>query len=160
LWTTYSLGYVRRDDGEQVYPTIFDRRHNINILATYSMGDTKQWEASVRWNMGSGFPFTLTQGFYQVYDFQDGLQTDVLTDNGELGIIYSEDRNSGRLPYYHRLDLSLKRHFIFSKNSKLDVVASVTNVYNRNNIFFFDRVEYERVDQLPILPSLGIIFEF
>ncbi len=160
LWLTYSLGYVNRDDGEQEYPTIFDRRHNVNVLATYSLGAAKEWEISARWNMGSGFPFTLTQGFYQLHSFINGLSTDVLTGNGDLGIIYSDDRNSGRLPYYHRLDMSIKRRFVFSKNTKLEVVGSVTNVYNRDNIFFFDRIEYERVNQLPILPSLGVIFEF
>ena len=146
LWLTYSLGYVNRDDGFQEYPTIFDRRHNVNALATYSLGATKEWEISARWNMGSGFPFTLTQGFYQLYSFANGLSTDVLTENGDLGIIYSDDRNSGRLPYYHRLDMSLKRKFIFDKNTKLEIVASVTNVYDRDNIFFFDRIKYERVN--------------
>ncbi|MEM1320600.1 MAG: TonB-dependent receptor [Bacteroidota bacterium] len=160
LWMTYSHGYVNRDDGQQVYPTIFDRRHNVNILATYTFGDNRQWEASARWNMGSGFPFTLTQGFYQLYNFQNGIGTDVLTDNGDLGIIFSEDRNSGRLPFYHRLDASLKRYFNFSRHTKLEAVLSVTNVYDRENIFFFDRVRYERVNQLPILPSLGLIFKF
>ena len=28
VWSTYSLGKVTRFDGEQVFPTIFDRRHN------------------------------------------------------------------------------------------------------------------------------------
>ena len=79
---------------------------------------------------------------------------------GDLGIIYSDTRNGGRLPYYHRLDMSLKRTFKFSKYSKLEAVASVTNVYNRENIFFVDRVTNQRVNQLPILPSLGLIFNF
>ncbi len=159
IWTTYSLGYVNRDDGEQVYPTIFDRRHNVNFLATYSFGENRVWEASARWNMGSGFPFTLTQGFYNQQQFDD-IDEDVLTSNGDLGVIYSEDRNSGRLPFYHRLDMSLKRRFNFSKNSKLEAILSVTNVYDRENIFYFDRIKYERVNQLPILPSLSLIYSF
>ena len=160
LWFTYSLGYVNRDDGFQEYPTLFDRRHNINALATYTFGSDRDWELSARWNMGSGFPFTLTQGFFQEYNFQDGISTDVLGSNGDLGIIYSDDRNSGRLPYYHRLDMSLKKYFKFSKTTELETVLSVTNAYDRDNIFFFDRVRYDRVNQLPILPSLGVIFKF
>jgi len=160
LWLTYSLGYVNRDDGFQEYPTIFDRRHNVNALATYTFGSDRDWELSARWNMGSGFPFTLTQGFFQEYNFQDGISTDVLGTNGDLGIIYSDDRNSGRLPYYHRLDMSLKKYFKFSKTTELETVLSVTNAYDRENIFYFDRVRYERVNQLPILPSLGVIFKF
>lgn len=160
LWATYSHGYVNRNDGIQVYPTVFDRRHNINLLASYTFGDDKSWEAGARWNLGSGFPFTLTQGFYSLYNFTEGLETNFLTENADLGILFSENRNDGRLPYYHRLDVSLKKTIEFSKRSNLEIVASITNLYNRQNIFFFDRVSYDRVDQLPILPSLGLNFSF
>lgn len=160
LWATYSYAFVNRDDGEQVYPTIFDRRHNVNFLVSQSFGKKKSWEASLRWNYGSGFPFTLTQGFYGLYDFRDGITTDFLSGNPNLGIIYDEDRNAGRLPAYHRLDFSIKKMFKFSKYTSLEVVGSVTNVYDRDNIFYFDRIRYERVDQLPILPSVGINFSF
>lgn len=160
LWLAYSLGYVNRYDGQQEYPTIFDRRHNLNLLTGYRFGEDLRWEANVRWNLGSGFPFSLTQGFYHLIDFAEGLDTDITTANGELGIIYDEQRNAGRLPYYHRLDLSLKRTFSFSTRSQLELVISLTNAYNRKNIFFFDRVAYDRVDQLPVLPSLGLSFKF
>ena len=160
LWSTYSWGKVNRDDGQEVYPTIFDRRHNVNLLGTYTFGADRSWEASMRWNMGSGFPFTLTQGFYTFNTFEDGISTDVLTDNPDLGIIFDENRNAGRLPYYHRLDASLKKTITFSKYAEMEIVASVTNAYNRENIFFFDRVRYERQNQLPILPSLGVTFSF
>ena len=158
LWATYSLGYVKRDDGEQIYPTHFERRHNVNLLGTISLGRT--WEFSARWNYGSGFPFTLTQGFYGQYGLLDGIDTDVLTGNPDLGIIYSEERNSGHLPDYHRLDMSLKKEFEIKKHLIVEVLASVTNVYNRGNIFYFDRVRYTRVDQLPILPSLTLKIDF
>lgn len=160
LYGTYSYGFVNRDDGEQVYPTIFDRRHNVNLLATYNFGKDREWEASARWNMGSGFPFTQTQGFYGNELFEQGTSTDILTNNPGLGIIYSDDRNGGRLPYFHRLDLSLKHTYKFSKYRKLESILSITNAYNRNNIFFVDRITTNRVDQLPILPSLGLIFSF
>ena len=160
LYGTYSLGYVNRDDGEQVYPTIFDRRHNVNLLATYNFGADNEWEASARWNMGSGFPFTQTQGFYEYELFDNGVTTDFLSNNPNLGIIYSDTRNGGRLPYFHRLDVSVKRTFEFSKYTKLEAIFSVTNAYDRNNIFFVDRITTNRVDQLPILPSLGLIFSF
>jgi len=160
LWLTYSLGYVNRDDGEQVYPTVFDRRHNINALGTYTFGEKKAWEASLRWNMGSGFPFTQTQGFYQDNTFDDLILTNILTGNFDLGTLLSPTRNGGRLSYYHRLDASLKRTFVFGEYTKLELLASVTNVYNRENVFYVDRVSNNRVNQLPILPSLGATFSF
>ncbi len=158
LWATYSLGYVNRDDGEQVYPTHFERRHNVNLLGNVTLG--RSWEFSVRWNYGAGFPFTLTQGFYGQYNLLGGIDSDVLTGNPDLGIIYSDKRNSGHLPDYHRLDISLKKEFEIKKHLKVEVLASVTNVYNRGNIFYFDRVRYTRVDQLPILPSLTLKVDF
>jgi hypothetical protein len=160
VWGAYSYAFVTRFDGQQQYPPIFDRRHNLNLVTTYQLGAKKQWEVGARWNLGSGFPFTQTQGFYTVFDFSRGIGTDVLTENGTLGILYSDVRNSGRLPYYHRLDLSVKRTIAFSKYAKAEIIASATNVYNRPNIFYFDRVRYRRVNQLPILPSLSMTFQF
>ncbi|MEM7102699.1 MAG: TonB-dependent receptor [Bacteroidota bacterium] len=160
LYGAYSLGNVKRDDGQQIYPTHFDRRHNVNLVANYKLGAEGLWEVSARWNLGSGFPFTLTQGFYEDFNFDEGINTDYVGGNGDLGIIYSEERNSGRLPYYHRLDLSLKRSFNFTKYTKLELYGSVTNVYDRDNIFYFDRIRFERVNQLPILPSAGLNFSF
>lgn len=160
LWATYSLAYVDRDDGRQQYFTVFDRRHNINLLANYAFGAKRQWEAGMRWNLGSGFPFTRTQGFYQNVNFQDLLLTDVLTGNFGIGTILSDRRNDGRLSYYHRLDLSLKRTFLLSRRSRLETTLSVTNAYNRENVFFVDRVTNSRVNQLPILPSLTMTYAF
>jgi len=161
IWATYSLGFVNRDDGTQVYPTIFDRRHNINLLTSYTFGKNKNWEASARWNFGSGFPFTKTQGFFDQILFSKGGATEYETDNPEhIGVIFSDIRNSGRLPYYHRLDISVKNTIHFTKYSKLEILASVTNLYDRKNIFYFDRIRYERVNQLPILPTLGLKFVF
>jgi hypothetical protein len=102
----------------------------------------------------------LTQGFYGQYNLLNGIDSDVLTENPDLGIIYSEKRNSGHLPDYHRLDMSLKKTFEINRDLTVDILASVTNLYNRGNIFYFDRVSYTRVDQLPILPSLTVTVDF
>ncbi len=160
VWGAYSYGFVTRDDGEQVYPPVFDRRHNLNLVSTYQLGKKKEWELGARWNFGSGFPFTQTQGFHSNYLFTDGIGTNVYGGNPDLGIIYSDTRNGGRLPYYHRMDISLKRLFSFGKFGKAEITASCTNVYDRPNIFYFDRVRYSRVNQLPILPSLSMAVQF
>ena len=158
LWAVYSLSWVQRYDGIAEYNPHFDRRHNVNLVGAYTFGKQLNWEASVRWNMGSGFPFTQTAGFYENLVFDDGINTDYTTQNGTLGVEYGE-LNKGRLPFYHRLDLSVKRTFEIGP-TKLDVVIGITNAYNRENIFYIDRVKYERVNQLPILPSLGISWQF
>ena len=159
VWAVYSLGYVDRFDGTLNYNPHFDRRHNVNFVASYTFGKDLNWEFSARWNLGSGFPFTKTQGFYEKFPFSDGIESDYTTDNGELGIIYG-DLNQGRLPYYHRLDATVKRVFYFSENAKLEAVFSITNIYNRKNIFYFDRVKYQTVYQLPFMPSIGASLTF
>jgi hypothetical protein len=59
-----------------------------------------------------------------------------------------------------RAGISLRKGIEFSKYIKLDIVASATNAYDRRNIFYFDRITYSRVNQLPILPSLAMTLKF
>ncbi|MDD3667737.1 MAG: hypothetical protein PHY75_03170, partial [Bacteroidales bacterium] len=58
-----------------------------------------------------------------------------------------------------RSDLSIKKRFEI-KHSILELNLSVTNLYNRNNLFYQDRISGQRVDQLPIMPSFGINWSF
>ena len=167
LWTVYALGFVNREyekaveDGVELlqYAPHFDRRHNINVILTYTAGSKRQWEFSGRWNFGTGFPFTQVQGFYEYYSFQDGINFDYTTTNGELGVLYG-DLNAGRLPTYHRFDLDVKRKFYFTENIMLEADLSVTNVYNRNNVFYVNLVTSDVARQLPILPTFGLTFSF
>ena len=93
----------------------------------------------------SGFPLHKHKGFI-LLNFEDGINSDYLTENGELGILYA-DINQGRLPY-HRLDIALKKEHKISKISAFNWNLGVTNVYDRANIFYFNRIKYERVNQL------------
>ncbi len=159
VYAVYSLSKVDRFDGVQKYLPVFDRRHNVNTVITYNFGKNRSWECSGRWNFGSGFPFTQTKGFYEKLDFSGGANTNVGTTNGDLGILYAEF-NKGRLPTYHRLDVSVKKTIKIKERSSLEVGGGISNVYNRENIFYFDRVRGTRVNQLPILPSINISFLF
>ena len=159
FWTVYSLGYITRTDENQTYRPHFDRRHNVNLIATYKFGFENTWSLDARWNFGTGFPFTQTQGFYPLVNFEDGISTEYQQESGDLGIIYAE-LNQGRLPYYHRLDIALKKDYQLSKYSKLSWNVGLTNAYNRENIFYFNRIEYKRVNQLPFMPSAGISLTF
>lgn len=159
LWAVYSLNFVERWDGTRVYNPIWDRRHNVNLVGSYTFGKFSSWKASARWNYGSGFPFTPTQGFYERLPFDDGTAQQIPNANGQLGILYG-DLNSGRLPDYHRLDLGLTKTWKFSEHQVLQVDFSVTNTYDRRNIFYFDRVTAQRKDQLPLLPSVGMSYTF
>ena len=159
LWATYSLGYVQRTDELQTYTPHYDRRHTVNLLATYTFGSQNDWEVSGRWSFGSGFPFTQTQGVYQQLMFGDGIVNDYTSENGAYGIHYAE-LYKGRLPAYHRLDLGIKRKFSLGARSILELSLSATNIYSRENIFYFNRITFERVNQLPILASFGANLTF
>ncbi len=163
IWAVYSLTYVTRNDGVVgEYVPHFDRRHNINIVVNQSWGNKTNpsaWTANLRWNFGSGFPFTQTQGLYEKLNFAGGISANPLVQNGNLGVYY-EQINTGRLPYFHRLDVSLSRKIIISKTSVLNITAAATNVYNRENIFYFDILNYKRINQLPFLPTLGFSLTF
>jgi hypothetical protein len=159
FWLVYSLGHITRSGEDIEYNPHFDRRHNVNLVSTYKFGVQKNWSFDARWNIGSGFPFTQTQGFYPSMDFSDGINTNYTSESGELGIIYAS-LNEGRLPWYHRLDIALKKEQKLSKHSTFEWNVGVTNVYNRENIFYFNRIEYKRVNQLPFMPSAGMSLSF
>ena len=126
---------------------------------SYTFGKDLNWEAGVRYNLGSGFPFTPTQGYYGQVDFDDPNGDYSNNNPDEISINYG-DLNSNRLPWYSRFDVSVKRKFVLGENSLLEANFSVTNLLNRENIFYLDRVSQERVNQLPIMPSLGASLSF
>ncbi len=164
LWTVYSLGYVSKSFEDEAgdlytYRPHYDRRHNVNVILSYTTGLKKQWELSARWNFGSGFPFTQVQGNYEYLSFTQGINYDYTTANGQLGTVYA-DLNEGQLPAYHRLDFDAKRRFYFSENSELELSLSLTNIYNRKNVFYVDQITNEVLRQLPLMPSLGLVFTF
>ena len=158
FWAVYSLCFIHRFDGQTWYAPVYDRRHNVNLTASYIFGKHQGWQADIRWNYGSGFPFTQTAGYYELISFND-IGTSVINQNGTLGIVYA-DYNMGRLPYYSRLDISLKKKFDLGRYTKLEISAGVTNALNQQNIFYVNRINQERVDQLPLMPSIGLSFSF
>lgn len=159
FWAVYSLTYVNRYDGKTTYHPHFDRRHNVNLVGSVQLGPARASEISVRWNLGSGFPFTLSQGYFEKINFQQGIYSDPATASGQLGIIYG-DLNTGRLPYYHRLDVNFKHKWELTSRTYLELNVGATNVYNRKNVFYFDRIKFERVDQLPFMYNVGLTLAF
>lgn len=159
FWAVYSYGFTRRWDGLQEYAPVFDRRHNVNLVGGYEFGKNKDWAINARFNFGSGFPFTQVEGYFEKFDFGDGLDQDIITSNGDLGTEFAPI-NQGRLPDYARFDIDISKTFSISQYTILEINAGVTNVFNRENIFYFDRSTYTRVNQLPLLPSIGASLKF
>lgn len=160
FWVSYSLSKSTRWDGFKEYFPVFDRRHNLNMVSTYTFGKAKNTELNIRWNLGSGLPFTPTGGFYQNETFANGITTDYTTSNTSSVSSILGDFNSERLPYYHRLDITIKHKIEFNNKTEMELIGSVTNVYNRQNIFYVNRITNEKVYQFPVLPSFGMTYKF
>jgi len=158
LYTVYSLGYVTYWDGSYAFPPPFDRRNSVTLVGSYHFGKDLSWQFNVRWTYGSGFPFTPTQGFYPMTSLAN-INTQVQNTNPNLGILYA-GFDSQRLPDYHRLDISLSKSIQFSQRMALRCNASVINLYDRENIFYYNRITGQRVNQLPILPTLSVGLDF
>jgi hypothetical protein len=158
LWLVYALGYVNRFDGFDQYHPHYDRRHNVNVVASRTFGKNLNWELGLRWNYGSGFPFTPSGGYYEKLPLPS-VNTDINGINGDMQIIYGQ-LNSHRLSDYHRMDMTLKYHIDLNKNQTFEALFSVTNVYNRENIFYVERTSLNKVYQLPVIPSIGLTYSF
>ena len=157
-WMVYSLGWVTRDDGVLKYPPHYDRRHNVNLILSYSFGKKRSWQADLRWNFGTGFPFTKTRGFYPHYN-PASITDNYVSANEELSFLLS-DLAAGRLPNYHRLDVSIKKKFFIGERHEIDITLSATNVYNYHNIFYVNRITNNVIYQLPILYNIGFSWQF
>ena len=155
----YSLNWVTRNDGIIIYRTHFDRRHNVNLLASYSFGKRNCWQIDARWNYGSGFPFTKTRGFYPQLEYIQGVSGEIIRVNETLGVAL-DTINRGQLPDYHRLDLNIKRRFFVSETCIIELGAGATNTYNYHNIFYVNRITANKIYQLPILWSFNANVSF
>jgi hypothetical protein len=167
LWGVVGYQYVDREFIKDItgavttYPPPFDRRFNMNLLGSYTFGVHKDLEVSGRYNMGSPFPFTQTQGFYEQLNLiSSGVSTNYPQQNGQIGLLYAQEINGGRLSYYHRVDLSVKKRFAVNGSNNIETTLSITNVSNRSNIFYVNRIDNTRVFQLPIFPSVNVTWNF
>ena len=83
---------------------------------------------------------------------------DVTKEAGIDRIIYSKPYG-GRQPTYARVDLWLERRV--ERGRYVGTLrAGAVNIFNRENLFYYDLFTFKRVDQLPFLPSVGFKLEF
>ncbi len=141
--------------GERIarYDPPHDRRHQVSVVVGV---ERRAFAASVRWQFGSGLPFTRVQGFDDVIALRT--LVDVREAARRPRVLFERPWN-GRLPTYHRLDLSLERRFNVA-GAPLSVQAGAINAYDRTNLFYFDVFRVRRVDQLPIVPFVALQIEW
>lgn len=156
---TYSLSRVQydasRDDlGAWINGQIFtynpahDQRHKFNAVAVYDFGFAS---ANVRWEFGSGLPYT------QVFGFDLYVPVPILLPEQNPGIARTlyDRAYSDRLPTYHRLDLSIQKQITVAGRWNVSTEIGAYNIYDRNNIFVIDVNELSRIDQIAFAPYIS-----
>lgn len=151
----YTLSWSYKTDKLGKYFPRYDSRHSLSYLINVSLG--AGWQASAIFNINTGQPFTQIEGYYdKLYYSNLWLQYPIFENEKPYPLL--AERNAGRLPVYHRLDLSLsKKMKVYFMNISLE--ANIINVYNRKNIFYFKRDTGERINMLPFLPTASIKIE-
>ena len=139
--------------GFQEYNPPHDQRHRVNATVEYDFGLAK---ANIGWQFSSGLPYTQVYGFDSFID-QRGLEQNPSEDFGSPRFIFDRPYDA-RLPVYHRLDVSVSRTFTLG-SADFDLQGGAINIYDRSNIFYFDLAELRRVNQLPVVPYVGLKVE-
>jgi hypothetical protein len=154
LQAAYTLSWTHLDIGGVRYTPRYDVRHVLNLTAAVELGDG--WQASAFWSLHSGFPFTPISGFYDRVLLSTTNPTNIL--RGAEAVTAWGERNSQRLPAYHRLDVSCAKRFAWDP-VRMSVGVSVVNVYDRKNIFYLDRTTGENIYMLRFAPSFVVKVE-
>ncbi len=141
------------------YAPVFDRRLDIDLVLRRNL----PWEVEtgMRWNFGTGLPYTRPLGFFEIYRAQ---MVDLLVDPTYDGVVLGP-RNGERYPVRHRLDVTFRRTWA-KEWGRITPYVNVINVYNRKNVLLYSfdyRPEVpvrNGASMLPILPTIGVEVSF
>lgn len=160
-WLAYTYSFTERsfdaiEEGKWI-PFRYDRRHDLSINLVHRFSD--RFLLSASWVYATGVAVTLPEGEY------DPLLPSQQSFFFSNVYIYGE-RNSSRLPDYHRLDLGAS--FVKQKEwGERTFNLSVYNAYNRPNPFYYYIVgteqggkQIELLNLFPIIPSFRYAIKF
>jgi hypothetical protein len=148
-WVGYTLATSMREvpgiNNGEAYPSTYDRTHDISVVLNYDINQL--FSLSSSWVLATGNPVTYPVAKYDV--------------QGNTLFYYSE-RNSNRIPNYHRLDFSANYNFRKNENRnvKQSINVSLYNVYARRNaysIYFRQNEQNPSVIEATRLSIVGTI---
>lgn len=146
------------------FPAKYDRRHDVNITASYRFNDRA--DLSATWVYATGNCGTLYTHYYEDQPH---------TPEGYSGTVgYFDGRNNYRLEPYHRLDLSVNFHKTFKRAPRIKrtINISVYNAYCNMNpfmVYMYEGYDWEtdrnyrtlrKVTIFPIIPSFSYGIQF
>jgi len=158
-WIGYTLSWTTRqfpeiNQGKEFFAK-YDRRHDVSIVVSYDFN--KRLSCSAIWVYATGNAMTLPISRYVI--------------EGNIINEYSE-KNTFRMPAYHRMDLSLTYQLKKRKRYESNINLSIYNVYNRYNPYYiyfettgnindYDlEIQAKQVSLFPIIPSISWNFKF
>lgn len=144
----------------KTYPFNYDNRHSFSVTANYALND--YWDVSGTWIYKTGNPISLPVAAYDHPDEYVGFLPAFI------------DRNSFRLPDYHRADVAFNHTKTTKRDRQRTWTMGVYNLYYRKNVYFarlVNQVEYENgittrypkiqaYSLLPIIPSVSYSLTF
>jgi len=157
-WICYSLGQVKNRfpmQSSKYYFANQDVTNEVKIVGIYKFGN---FDFSASWIYATGRPYTAPLGAYSLN----------LIDGTTASFYSVSDKNSYRLPEYHRLDVAASYRFdMFNRKGKLNAVSlSVFNVYNRINVssrqfqLVDDVILESDISYLGITPNISVSIKF
>ncbi len=156
LYGAYSLSWARIDNQGFVYYPRYDRRHHVNLMIVAH--PFKGLNATLRWEYGSGFPFSQTVGYFDRLTLDNALPGRFELETGSPYLMLGP-KNAARLPAYHRLDASISYDFALL-GMDISIGVDLLNMYDNSNIFYFDRKTGQRVDMLRFFPSATLTLAY
>lgn len=148
-WASYARSRVRQTSPLDAsrFPSAFDQAQMFTLAGSVRLSE--RWDASSTLRLASNWPF---DGFFEARDNRTFL---------------SDRRNALRLPTYARLDVRVRR-IVPIGTRRLVLFGEAINLLNRRNIrqvegsYDSRTLEVFRISerQLPIIPSIGLAFEF
>ena len=153
----------REPPTDHTYPPIFDRRLDVDLVLRLPL--PAGLRGGVRWNLGTGLPYTRPLGSFAYFSPQNVSGGRLTWQEDEANAMFLGPRNGARYPAYHRLDLSMRRTFIFGWGT-LTPHLDVLNVYNRKNVLFYffdytaEAATRSGLSMFPILPTVGLEVTF
>ena len=157
-WISYAFGQVKNrfpDQSEKYYYASHDVTHEVKLVGIYKFGN---FDVSATWIYSSGRPYTAPIGGYQIP-----------SASGAVESYYAvSDKNTYRLPDYHRLDLSGSFRFnLFGSKGRPNAISmSLFNAYNRRNVSAkqFQIVDgailESNINYLSITPNVTLTLKF
>lgn len=155
-WLSYTLSKTERQidgiNGGNWYNARQDRTHEVALVGSYQLN--KKWSLSASWIYYTGDAITFPTGKYNM--------------DGQVFFYYT-DRNTYRMPSYHRLDLGANLQLRKRKNFSSELSFSLYNAYGRKNAYSINfreaendpsRTEVVRTTLFQFLPSISYNFKF